>query len=168
MPEPENLDVTKEDLRPDKGIDWVTREYPHTPKEADWYTAVIIIAGALTVAAIILNNVIFGFLIIVATFALLLFSARTPEPVEVVLTINGVRIGDYFYPYENLESFNIWKYDDPPRLLLKSKKKLAPLISIEIEEVDSDEVGDYLALFLEEDEELHEPLFQKIFERLGF
>ena len=168
MPELETEDISKEDLKPNEGIEWTTREYPHSPKEADWYTAVIIIAGALAIAAIILDNVIFGILIIVATFALLLFSAREPQPVDVTLTIDGVFIGDYFYPYENLESFNIWKYDDPPRLLLKSKKKLAPLVSIEIEEVDPDEVGDYLALFIEEEEELRESVFHKIFERLGF
>jgi len=157
-----------ERLQPEKGLSWTTREYPHSHNEKDWYWAVIIIAGSITVASVFWGNIVFAVLVVVGTFALLLFATRAPDKIEVSITSSGISIGELFYPFKNLDAFNVWEYDDPPRLMLKSKKKLSPVISIEIEEVDPGEVGDYLAIFLDEDEELAESIFHKIMERLGF
>jgi len=160
--------LNRGELRPEEGMEWVTREYPHTPKEAEWYTSVIIIAVALAAAAIILGNIIFALLILVGAFALILFASREPDKITVTLSSEGVQIGDYFYPYKELESFNINKFEVPPRLFLKPLKTLAPLTVVEIEGVNEDEVGDYLYLFLEEEEELQESFPHKFLEYLGF
>ncbi|MGM0629166.1 MAG: hypothetical protein ACQESA_01965 [Patescibacteria group bacterium] len=148
-------------------IKWETREHPFRKKPGAWYSSVMIIGAALAIAAMMLGDVIFSILIIIAMFALLLVSSVPPRKIEAAIKEKGVVIGSYFYQYDSLESFYINKIDDPPRLLLKSKRKLSPLISVEIMNIKEEEVRDPLKEKLKE-EELYQPLLQKIMEYIGF
>ncbi|MGM0482620.1 MAG: hypothetical protein ACQEP6_02005 [Patescibacteria group bacterium] len=148
-------------------VKWETREHPFRKKPGGWYSSVMIIGTALAVASIILGDIIFAILIIIAMFALLLASSVPPKEIEASVTEKGVVIGSYFYQYENLKSFWINKIDDPPRLLLKSEKKLSPLIGVEIMNINEEEVRGHLKEKLKE-EEMYEPVLQKIMEYIGF
>lgn len=148
-------------------ISWRTVEYFHTEKTNDWYWIVGIVSVSLAIISIILNNVIFGILIIVSAFTLSLFASKKPNFINVSLDNSGILFGKTFYPYSNLGSFWIETRDNHPRILLKSKKALMPYIVIFTEEENIDEIRNFLLNYLREEEHT-EPLLEKILLYLGF
>ncbi len=148
-------------------LQWETLEYIHTEKSADWFWTVGIIAVAIAATAIILNNVLFGILILLATFTLCIYAARHPLVIDVEINDRGIRIDKYFHPYTSLDSFWVEENVHHPKILVKSKKLLMPYITVHIEDMDPDEIRDYLNHFLIEEEHT-EPFLQKLMEHVGF
>ncbi len=151
-------------------ISWRTREYPHEAKNSDWYWSVAVISIAVAVSSVFFSNVIFAILILIAGFALILHASRPPKKIDVLLFEEGIVIDKYFYPFSVLESFSLADYEWPTRVLLKSEKLFSPLIVIEIntDEVDELEVKKFLLEKIPEELDLHESIFQKIIEQIGF
>ena len=149
-------------------ISWHALEYKKTDKTVDWYWAVVIIALSMAVISFILGNGLFSIFIIIATFILVTLSSRDPEHFEVIVDKRGFTVGRDKYPFANIEDF--WvdiSENDSPKVLLKSKKLASPLIVIPIEEYNHLYVRDFLLQYLPE-KEMHEPLSQKVMEKLGF
>lgn len=144
---------------------WQTLEYEHKERTPDWFWAVGIIGAAIAATAIILHNTLFGLLIVIATFALIIHTIRAPRVMECEIDNRGVRVAHTLYPYGTLASF--WIERDEEKLLLRSQKLIMPLVVIPLRGTNPDAVREYLLEFLEE-EELHEPLSQRIMEQLGF
>ncbi len=149
-------------------ISWVAFEYKRKEKTADWYWAVILISLVIVVASIIMHNVLFAILIIISTVILMSFSVVAPKTVEISVNQKGVTVGKEMYPFATLEHFWIESTDEEnQKILLKSKKLIMPLIVIPLEEHHHLDVREFLLQYLKE-VEMHEPLSQKIMERLGF
>ena len=88
--------------------------------------------------------------------------------VEISINQKGITVEKEMYPFATLESFWVESQDEEnQKILLKSKKLLMPLITIPLEEHHHLDVREFLLQYLPE-EEMHEPLSQKIMERLGF
>ena len=152
----------------DNELRWETDEYAFSKKPRDWYWALFIITLSIAVTAVILNNILFAVLILLAGFALALFAARPPHRVVVALTLDGVSVGEKLYPWKILTHFNIDTDSHPPRLLLKQKDTLSLLVALHIETVTVDEVTTGMSSILPKDEELSEPWFQSLMEYIGF
>ena len=149
-------------------IRWETPEYHHAEKSADWHWIVWIIAGFSALAAILLGNLVFGILIVIATFALMIHASRPPELIECEADKAGVKVGNILYPYSSLEAFGIdHEAFSFPRLVMRSVKTLSPIIIIPLENVDTDLLAQFLAQYIP-DENLREPVMHKIMEYLGF
>lgn len=148
-------------------IEWQAPEYYHREKSADWYWAVGIISLSAAATAIILDNVLFGVMIIIGAFTLSLYASRRPALVNIEINETGIKIGKIFYPYGNLESFWVEETHAYPKILLKSKKVLVSHIVISTEEKDPDEIREFLRKHLTEEEQ-SEPLIHMIMEYLGF
>ena len=148
-------------------IEWETQEYEHKNRSPDWFWSVGIMAVAGAITSIILNNILFAVIIILASFSLLIYARRHPDTIIVTLDNKGVRIDKYFYPYHTLESFWVEENDGPPKIILKSQKLIMPYIVVQIENVDPNKVRRYLEKYIPEvfHNESH---FHKIMERLGF
>ncbi|MBI5134540.1 MAG: hypothetical protein HZA81_04140 [Candidatus Taylorbacteria bacterium] len=151
-----------------KTFSWQTPEYAYKEKTSDWYWTVGIIAAALVVVSIIFGNALFGGVIAIAAFSLALFSSRKPPVVSVEVSDKGVKVGKILYPYPSLDSFGI---DEErlggPKLFLKSKKVVMPLVAVPIAHPDIAELREFLSERLSE-ETFEQTLMQAIFERLGF
>ncbi|MFZ2523654.1 MAG: hypothetical protein WAW92_04700 [Minisyncoccia bacterium] len=148
-------------------ITWKTYEHIHTDKTSDWYWIVGIITISLAIISILLNNIIFAILIVVASFTLSLFASRKPNVVNVTLSDAGVAVGTVFYPYEELISYWVEIRDAHPRLIIKSKKAFMPFIGVLLDDVDPDKVGEFLGRHLANEENI-EPFFEKLLIYLGF
>ena len=148
-------------------LSWTAPEYRHTEKTAEWFLASGIIALALIAASALLGNILFAIVVALAALGFFLCANRAPRAVRVSLIDAGIAFGDTLYTYETLASFWVEARDGAPRLILKQKKTLSLLVSIPIEEVHPNLVRSGLAERVSE-EELHEPLSQKIMEYLGF
>lgn len=151
-----------------KSFSWQTPEYAYKPKSQDWYWTVGIITAALVVVSIIFGNALFGIVIAVSAFALALFSTKKPLIVAVEVGDKGVRIGKTLYPYQSLDAFGIGGEDTGfPKLQLKSKKVVMPLVAVPIALEEIDELRDFLREKLAE-EKFEENFAQMVFDRLGF
>ena len=149
-------------------IEWQAPEYFHTEKGADWYWALSIIGLALIIVSVIMENYLFSVLLLISFLAIVLHAQKTPANIDYEINKNGIIIGENFYSYANLESFKVnVENSNPPRLLLKSRKTFQTLLTINLLDVDPDEISNYLAYFLPEDE-LSEPLSHRVMEYLGF
>ena len=148
-------------------ISWHAPEYWHTEKGSDWYWIVAIITISIVVISIFFNNIIFGLLILVASFTLSLFASRRPAVSEIKIDGLGVSVGKTIYPYKYLGSFWIETRESVPRVLIRSKKTFMPLLTLFVDEVEPEEIKAVLAKHLPE-EELREPLLEKILIYLGF
>lgn len=148
-------------------IEWNAEEHIHIEKNNDWYWAVGIITITAAALAFIFNNVIFGILIIVGSFALVVHSSKRPRTIHCEINDRGVVVDNILYPFLTLESFWINAHSRPAKVIIKSHKTFMPFISIYIDEVDPEEVRDILLNYIAETEH-REPLSQKILENLGF
>jgi hypothetical protein len=151
-----------------KSFNWQTPEYFHTEKSRDWYWTVGIIAVALALTAIIFGDVLFGVVILVGSFTLALFASRKPNIVSVEVNEKGVVIEKIFYPFKNLESFSVdTDHHHGPRLLLRSKKAVMPLVAVPLMHDDQDGLKSFLAKRLKE-ESFEQSFMHTVFEKLGF
>lgn len=148
-------------------IEWDAPEHYHGTKDNDWYWGVGIITLTAAALAFIFGNVLFGILIIVGVFALIVHAVKQPEIYHVEINDRGVIIGNVLYPFLTIESFWIDAHEEPPKILFKSTKAFMPYIIIHIEGVDREKVREILLNYIAETEH-HEPLTKKILERLGF
>ena len=149
-------------------ISWKALEYKRKDKTADWYWAVILIALAIVIGAFFTHNGFFAILVIISTAILMSFSIVAPRTVEININQKGVTVGKEMYPFATLESFWVESQDkDNQKILLKSKKLVMSLIAIPLEEHHHLDVREFLLKYLPE-VEMHEPLSQKVMEKLGF
>ena len=151
-----------------KSIHWEAYEHMHGKKGSDWFWVLGIVTLAVTIAAILLGNVLFGILIFIAGSVSALHANREPEMIEYAVTTRGIQVGDKMYPYNTLEVFFIDEENpEGPQLLVRSEKLLMPLLVIPVPEEYLDEIEDILASRLPE-EYLEEPLAHKLLEFFGF
>lgn len=151
-------------------LSWQALEYEHVEKSSDWYWAVGIIAFSIALISIILGNIIFAIVIVISTFALLVSANRKPKLVEFSLSKQGLHIDDEFYQYNTLKSFwvdNNSHHDGRSQLFFRPRGMTAQIIHIPLDDIDPDEVRDYLLDMLLEEEHV-ESVLHKIFEYLGF
>ena len=149
-------------------ISWKALEYKRKEKTADWYWAVVLISLAMVVASFILHNALFAILIIISTGILMSFSMTAPKTVSISINQKGLTVGREMYPFATLDSFWVESADgENQKILLKSKKLIMPLIAIPLEEHHHLDVREFLLNYLPK-VEMHEPLSQKIMEKLGF
>jgi len=95
-------------------------------------------------------------------------AAKKPTIIPYAVTLRGIRIDDRIYPFSTLESYRIDEEDHRgPQLLIKSRKKLMPLMVMPIPVEHVDDIDDILKERLLE-EDLEEPLIVKILELFGF
>ena len=139
------------------------KEQTHSP---DWYWAVSIIAVAIIVASVILHNVLFAIFILVSTLVLFLHSFQKPKVERFELTVKGLHRGREFTPFSSLQSFFV-EEEPEPKLLLKSKQMLTPLLVIPLGSINPDTVREHVGQYLYE-ETLEEPFSRKFMEMLGF
>jgi hypothetical protein len=149
-------------------IEWEAHEYEHKERSPDWFWAVGIISVAVAITSIIFGNVIFGILVIIATFSLALFINREPSITHASLNERGITRGKMHYPYSTLDSYWIDVEHPHKKILLKSKKLFMPLIIVPIsDEVDPEALDDALIQHLPR--EFHNlSIVEQALEYLGF
>jgi len=149
-------------------IKWKALEYDYVDRKPDWFWAFGIVSISIILTSIVLGNVLFALLVLVGSVALFIFSIRHPQLQDYSIGQRGIAFENKVYPYSSLSSFWIETEGETPKLLIKSKKTIMPLIVLPLsEEVEFEDIRDYLLDHLDE-EHLFESVTQKIMERLGF
>lgn len=151
-------------------VTWEALEYNQIEKNTDWYWAVSIIAISVTLISVILGNIIFAIVVVVSTFALIVSARRNPKIVNFEINKQGLYIDNEFRPYSELKSF--WvddnsQHDGISKLYIRQRGMTAGVLHIPLENVDPEEVRNYLLEVLLEEEHT-ESILHKFFEYLGF
>ena len=151
-----------------RSITWEAYPHHHIERSSDWFWILGIVTLAITIASIVLGNVLFGILIFIAGLVSALQAMHPPQLVPFAVTSRGVQADDKIYPYATLESFYI---DDEhrhgPQLFVKSERFFMPLIIIPLPEEYVDDIEDLVASRLPE-EHLEEPFAHILLELVGF
>ncbi|MDD3531196.1 MAG: hypothetical protein PHV99_01205 [Candidatus Pacebacteria bacterium] len=139
-------------------IEWEGREYDHSPKSADWYWALGIIAVAASLASILFGNYLLAVLVVIAAASLALHAAKVPPLHRFQLIEKGLTIGDELHPFERMTSFSVLEDVEgelPPLLSIKTESWLSPHLVIPLAGVDADAVYAYFLHHVDEDEHRH-------------
>lgn len=153
---------------PNDKIEWQAHEYFYFEKSGDWFWVVGVAILTGVIISIIFSDYLFAIVLAVGGFSLIVYAKRPPQIIACQINHDGITMGKNIYPYSFLNSF--WVDKSEPhfhKILLKSKKTLMPLVAVPLGDTDPDMARDFLVNYLAE-EELSEPLSQKIMEYLGF
>jgi hypothetical protein len=151
-----------------RAISWEAPEFSHREKSSDWYFAVGLLVAAAIIAALLLGNILFAFLVFVSGVVFAVAAAKRPRIIPFAVTIHGVRVGSQLFTMTQLQSFRV-DTEDPrgPQLLLMVRTKFMPLMVIPIPPDYIDEVQEILQSRLPE-EPLQESLSVRLLEYFGF
>ncbi len=151
-----------------RDIVWKAYEHEHEDKTSDWFWALGIVAISSAVVAVLFKNLLFALLILVGSFTMALLASRPEKERTFALTPRGILIDETLFPFQMLVAF--WIKDretDHPTLIVDAQKFMVPHIIVSLENTDAEQVQTYLEEYLPE-EELTEPLGQRILEKFGF
>ena len=149
-------------------IKWTAMEYEFIPKSNNWFWSVGIVFMGIALAAILLGNILFAIVVLIAGFTIILYGAKKPRMVEFSVSPKGVQIDNRLFPFENLGSF--WIHYEPPlkkSVSVEPKKFFMPTISIPLDDIDPNLIRNYFLKFLKE-ERREESLITTIIRLLGF
>ena len=135
-------------------MSWEAHEYFHHDHSTDWYWWTGLMAVVLLGLAIYQGSFLFGVLVLLGWFTIVLYAVRPPRLIKFALTERGVLIEKTLYPWQNLQSF--WIFYNPPLhkdLALESKKAFMPRIKIALGKTDPSQVRDIMKKFLPEVEQ---------------
>jgi hypothetical protein len=151
-----------------RAITWEAPEHRHIEKTSDWFWIVGIIAISASVVSIILDNVLFGVVILLAAVTMILYGHRRPRVLPYEVSVRGIRENDTLYPYDTLHAFCIDEENsDGPQLIVRSKHLFMPLLVIPLPPEYIDEIDTILSARLPETY-LSEPLSHRLMEYFGF
>ncbi len=152
---------------------WEAPEYIQKEHSVDWYWGIGLTCLALVGISILMDNVLFGIFIVIATVTVFYFSRREPHIISFALYADKLTINDRSYPFRTFVSFWIREplLENNPTgavLALREQRMTAPIMTIPIpDDIDLDALHELLSEYMDE-EEHPEHLSEKIMDRLGF
>lgn len=158
---------------------WEVPEFRKPERNKNWY----IIAGILAFLMIFFsffslslkplklaflasnNNFLFALIIILAATIMVIIESREPKMIKVRLDINGLKLGENFYEYDDIKNFCVLyrPKDSVKNLYLEFKNNMRPRLSIPLRSLDALAVRNFLKKYLEEDlERTHPPISEQL------
>lgn len=149
-------------------IRWEAYEHEHIERGRDWFVALGVIAICAALISILLGNILFAVLILVAATTLGILATHPPPLTEFEISDRGIRVGETMHRYEEVLGFWIEDHNvDPPILLIDTTKWMSPNLVIPIEGVDHRNVRTLLKEYAKE-VPMKESAAHKILEFFGF
>ena len=149
-------------------ITWQIEEYAHREKGADWFWALGVIALAGAAIAVIYHDVLFAIFIVLSAFILGAYAARVPSIIQISISDAGIKVRNYFFPFEKLKSFGIDESELGNTLIIESDRALSPVISLPLPlTLDTEGLAALLRTKLPEKPH-KEQLSHKLLDHLGF
>ena len=148
---------------------WDTVEYEHREKSTDWYWALGILTVVGSAIAFLTKNLLFGFLILMGGFLVGIFASKRPDPLSIEISTHGIMVNGKLFYFKDIAGF--WMYRNMfgvRKLILKTKRNFAPIISIPIpDDIKAVDLRTFLLEFMPETE-LQESFTDLLLEKIGF
>ena len=116
-------------------VEWKGQEFEFSPKSTTWYWTVGILSVGCAIAAFIVNNILFGIIILLAGCTVSLLGSRRPATHTFRLTNRGMHVGETVFPYENIKQFAIDEAE-PKKLLFELKQGLVSVMTVPLGNAD--------------------------------
>lgn len=150
--------------------EWHAEEHEHRPKTPIWFA---LLAAATTILVSVLLFVytnIFGAVTIALAGGLMYYIAQQkPGIVRYRIMLDGIALNTTMYHWEDLGFFNIiYEPDETKTVIFRSNRLFSPYIQMEVGDADPVEIREILIEFVEEDQDIQEPLVDIVARRLGF
>ncbi len=146
---------------------WNAHEHEHVERGTEWFWALGIAALCAAITAVLLSDVLFGVLILVAAGTIALLARHAPELSTFEISVKGVRVDNTLHRYDEIIAFWVEdEHDGHPLLLIDTVKFMSPNLIIPIHDIDP---GLVRAFMKEHANEVHmkEPLAHKVLEFIG-
>lgn len=134
-------------------IGWEIKEFEQHERTKRWYVYAVIVAFLLLIFSFFSGNFLFPVIIITAALIIILNDGKTPMNLRFSLTEEGVKLGNKFYDYDEINNFAVvYK----PRLHVKNlyiefKSIFQHRLSIPLGDNDPLLIRDNLIKYLSED-----------------
>ncbi len=148
--QPKHIKIEIEKSIPTK-LEWAAPEFTRYKKSKSWFVFLALIALAVITAAILLKNLLFVIVTILATFVVYIYALKKPRKIKFSISGKGIQIDQHIYNFEDLKSF--WIFYEPPEvkeISFRSKKIFMPYIKISLGDQNPAEVRKLLLRFLPE------------------
>ena len=147
-------------------IEWHALEFEPHEKSNDWFWILGIVAVVGALIAIVLGNTLFAILIIIGGFIVGVYATKHPDTLRCVVDRRGVHVSGHSYLYKDIDTFWIDESrEHKTKLLMTLKNRLALQVAIPLENVDIDELHEYLSAYVHEEEQA-ESVVEQIMEWL--
>ena len=146
---------------------WNAYEHEHVERGTEWFWALGIAAVCAALTAVLLSDILFGVLILVAACTIALLARHAPDVSTFEISVKGVRVNNALHRYDEIISFWVEdEHDGHPLLLIDTTKFMSPNLIIPIHDI---EPGLVRAFLLEHAHEVHmkEPIAHKVLEFFG-
>ena len=146
---------------------WNAYEHEHVERGTEWFWALGIAAVCAALTAILLSDILFAVLILVAAFTIALVSRHAPDISTFEISVKGVRVDKTLHRYDDIISFWVEdEHDGHPLLLIDTIKFLSPNLIIPIHDIEPGLVRAYMKEHSNE-VPMKEPLAHKVLEFFG-
>ena len=149
----------------EKLLEWEAPEYVEHKKNADWYWYLALAAVLLLIFAVYERSFLFGALVIIGWFTVMLYSARSPKIITITVEERGILIEQNLYHWSNIKSF--WTFEAKRELSLELKKTFLPHVKISLGNTDPEMAREIILKFVPEKEQ-EESLLENISDILRF
>ncbi|MEW6408422.1 MAG: hypothetical protein AB1465_07105 [Patescibacteria group bacterium] len=164
--EEEHHIMTPEEIK----MEWYAPEYQQYERHPAWFLFLGIIAGILTIYALIVGNFLFAIIIVMLAIIINMLSRRQPENLHLAITRHGFKVNDKLYTFEDdLASF--WILYRPPHLKtlnLQRKQNILPTLTFQLSDENPLKIRELLLDHLPEDIEKEEHYADKIARQMKF
>lgn len=129
-------------------VNWEVDEYAQHQRSKMWYILAGVIGIGLIIYSVLTSNFLFAVIILMSAVIMILSEFSKPEKIPVVITTNGVVIGDVYYDYQSIRDFSV--VYDPPDVKLLYLDFFAvshPMLSVPLEDIDPNIVRESLLPF---------------------
>ncbi len=146
---------------------WNAYEHEHVERGTEWFLALTIAAACAALTAILLGDMLFAVLILIAAFTIALLARHAPDVSTFEVSTKGVRVDKVLHRYDEIISFWVEdEHDGHPLLLIDTTKFMSPNLIIPIHDIDPGLVRAYLKEHSIE-VPMKEPLAHKVLEFFG-
>ncbi len=153
-------------IKTDDSISWSAYEFLHHEKDKRWFLIFWILSIGVFVSLLIFANFFGAATIALFTVILYMYAIKEPAITNCEIGSEGITLNDRLFPHNSLSSF--WILYEPPvkELILISKHKVMPKISIQLGNANPVEIRELLLqnglLEKEEEESISEIIARKI------
>lgn len=152
-----------------KLIEWTVPEYVHREKHPDWFWTIGLIALIGVILSAVFGNFLLAVLIFMSGILLILFSNKHPIMMTIEISEVGIQIQNELFPYANIKKFWILTRENgTSKLILQIERFVNPFVSLPIhEDISLEDLREVIMANVTE-EEMAEPIGDRISETLGF
>jgi len=147
-------------------IKWHMYEFAYQEKDKQWFLVFWIVSIGVFTSLLIFKNIFGAATMALFVVVLYMYAIKEPEIIECELNKEGVNFNDRLFSYEGIASF--WVLYEPPvkELILISKHKVMPKVTIPLGDANPIEIRDMLLakglIEKEEEESLSEIIARKL------